>query len=113
VSGKAILIGNSDGIGLATTRELLKRGWKAVGISRSQSPIEDPSYEHIVAEVQSDKYSVKLKSVVEKHEPVDLCIFCAGIDEMLDFSDMEGEVKTIEVNLLGMVKTASCEELEI
>jgi len=51
VSGKALLIGNSDGIGLATTKELLKRGWKIVGISRSESPIEDPSYEHIVAEI--------------------------------------------------------------
>ena len=106
--GKALLIGNSDGIGLATTKELLKRGWKVVGISRSESPIQDPCYEHIVAEVQDAGYSSKLRSVLEKHEPVDLCIFCAGIGEMLDLSRMEGEVKILEVNLLGMVKTASC-----
>jgi len=49
-----------------------------------------------------------LKSVLEKDEPVDLCIFCAGIGEMLDLSHMEGEVKIVEANLLGMVKTASC-----
>jgi NAD(P)-dependent dehydrogenase (short-subunit alcohol dehydrogenase family) len=108
VSDKAILVGNSDGIGLATTKELLKLGWKAVGMSRSESSIEDPSYEHILAEVQSDEYSVKLKSVLEKHDPVDLCIFCAGIGEMLDLSHMEGEARIFEVNLLGMVKTASC-----
>ena len=106
--GKALLIGNSDGIGLATTRELLKREWKVVGISRSESPIEDSSYEHIVAEVQDDEYLVRLKSVLEKIEPVDLCIYCAGIAEMLDFSNMEGEAKIFDVNLLGMVKTASC-----
>ena len=105
---RALLIGNSDGIGLATTRELLKRGWNVVGISRSESPIEDPSYEHIVAEVQNDDYLVKLNSVLAKNEPVDLCIFCAGIGEMLDLSHMENEAKIIEVNLLGMVKTASC-----
>jgi len=108
VQGKALLIGNSDGIGLTTTEELLKRGWKVVGISRSDSPIQDPSYEHIVAEVQNAEYSGRLKSVLEKHEPIDLCIFCAGIGEVLDPSNMEGEVKILEVNLLGMVKTASC-----
>jgi len=104
---RALLIGNSDGIGLTTTRELLKRGWKVVGISRSESPIQDPSYEHIVTEVQDAGYSVKLTSVLEKHEPIDLCIFCAGIGEVLNLSNMAGEAKTLEVNLVGMVKTAS------
>ena len=108
MKGKALVIGNSDGIGLATTRELLKQGWKVVGISRSESPIQDPLYAHIVAQVQEAEYSGKLKSVLEKHEPVDLCIFCAGIGEMLDPSTMEDEVKILEVNLVGMVKTASC-----
>jgi short-subunit dehydrogenase len=107
MTGKALLIGNSDGIGLNTTRELLKRGWKVVGISRSQSPLEDSSYEHIVAEVQDSQYMVKLKSVLEKDEPVDLCIYCAGIGELLGFSNMENEAKIFEVNLLGMIKTVS------
>ena len=108
MKGKALLIGNSDGIGLATSRELLKKGWKVVGISRSKSSIQDPSYEHIVAEVQDAEYSETLKSVLEKHGPIDLCIFFAGIGEILDPFNMEGEAKIIEVNLLGMVKTASC-----
>lgn len=108
MTGKALLIGNSDGIGLATTRELLKRGWTVVGMSRSESPVEDPSYRHIVTEVQKDEYSGTLKSVLEENGPVDLCIYCAGIGELLDLSHMEGEVKIVEVNLLGMVKTASC-----
>jgi short-subunit dehydrogenase len=107
MKGKALLIGNSDGIGLATTKELLKREWRVIGISRSDSPIEDPSYEHIVAEVQDDEYSEKLKSVLKKGEPVDLCIFCVGIGEILDLSNMEGEAEIFNVNLLGMVKTAS------
>jgi short-subunit dehydrogenase len=107
MTGKALLIGNSDGIGLATTRELLKQGWKVVGISRSDSPIEDTSYEHITAEVQDSQYIVKLKSVLERDDPLDLCIYCAGIGELLDLSNMENEAKIFEVNLLGMVKTAS------
>jgi short-subunit dehydrogenase len=108
VTGVALLIGNSDGIGLATTREFLKRGWTVVGMSRSESPVEDPSYRHIVTEVQNDEYSGTLKSFLEENGPVDLCIYCAGIGELLDLSHMEGEVKIVEVNLLGMVKTASC-----
>ncbi len=104
---KAILIGNSDGIGLSLTRELLKRGWKIIGISRSESPIEDLSYEHIVAEVQENEYTSILRSVLGNIEPIDLCVFCAGIGKILDISNMESEAEIIEVNLLGMVKTAS------
>ena len=107
MQGTALIIGNSDGIGLATTRELLKRGWKVVGISRSESPIKDPAYEHIVAEVQDDQYQVVLNSVLEKAKLVDLCVYSAGIGEMLDLSDMEGEAEIFTVNLLGMVKTVS------
>jgi short-subunit dehydrogenase len=105
---KAILIGNSDGIGLSLTRELLRQGWKVVGISRSESPIEDPSYEHIVAEVQDNEYPSILRSSLENRDPVDLCVYCAGIGEMLDPAHMESETRVFEVNLLGMVKTASC-----
>jgi hypothetical protein len=40
---RALLIRNSDGIGLAATRELLGLGWEVRGISRSKSPIDDLS----------------------------------------------------------------------
>jgi len=105
--GKAILVGNSDGIGLSLSKALLKRGWKIVGISRSGSPIEDPSYEHIVTGVQDNEYPLLLQSVLKNGEPIDLCVFCAGIGEMLDLLHMESEARIVEVNLLGMVKTAS------
>jgi short-subunit dehydrogenase len=107
VKGKALLVGNSDGIGLAATREHLKQDWKVPGISRSQSPLKDSSYRHIAAEVQAEDYLETLTSVLEKNEAVDLCIYCAGIGELLNPSDMKEEAKIIEVNLLGMVKTAS------
>jgi len=103
----ALIIGNSDGIGLAITSELLKRGWQVLGISRSESPIKEKYYEHIVAEVQESEFSEKLNAALKKEETIDLCIYCAGIGEILDVSDMENEEKIIKVNLLGMVKTVS------
>jgi short-subunit dehydrogenase len=103
----ALLIGNSDGIGLTLTRELLGRGWQVTGISRSESPVRDPSYRHIVEQVQNTGYLEKLESVLQKSKPVDLCIYCAGIGELLDTANMENETETVEVNLLGMIKTAS------
>jgi len=103
----ALLIGNSDGIGLATTRELLKQGWRVSGISRSDSPLKDPACQHYTCLVQDSKFLEVLKSIIEKGDAIDLCIYCAGIGELLDPNDMKSEVDTLEVNLLGMVKTAS------
>lgn len=107
IKGKALLIGNSDGIGLATTKELLKQDWEVFGISRSKSPIVDSSYEHFTVKVQKDEFPAKLKSILKENKSIDLCIYCAGIGELLDPANMEGEVEIIEVNLIGMVKTAS------
>lgn len=108
MAGTAILIGNSDGIGLATTRELVKRGWRVAGVSRSASPVEHPAYTHTVARVQDPGYPSALRSVLEEIDPVDLCLYCAGIGEWLDPAAMDGEAEIIEVNLVGMVKTLSC-----
>ena len=105
---KALFIGNSDGIGLATTRELLKLEWSVIGVSRSESPMQSPSYQHIVSDVRGVEYPSKLTSVLEEGEPLDLCVYCAGIGEMLDPSNMEGETEIFRVNLLGMVRTVSC-----
>jgi len=102
----AILIGNSDGIGLAFSRELLKQDWGVLGISRSKSPLENPSYQHIVAEVQLEDYQLKLRNLLENVTTVDLCIYFVGIGELLDLSQMENEQKIVEVNLMGIVKTA-------
>ncbi len=103
----ALIIGNSDGIGLAFTRELLKRDWRVSGISRSESPIEHSLYRHIIAEVQSPEYPGELDSFLEQNAPIDLCVYCAGIGELLDLYDMEREAEIFEVNLMGLVKTAT------
>ena len=107
MTNRAIFIGNSDGIGLAFTKEMLQRGWQITGISRSQSPLKDSSYRHIKCEVQDVEFLRTLSSVIKDTGSVDLCIYFTGIGELFNPEDMDSEAKIIEVNLLGMVRTAS------
>ena len=104
---RALIIGNSDGIGLAASKALLDKKWKVIGISRRPSPVNHPDYTHKVLNLNDDDYAEQLDSAVRSQEPLDVCIFCAGIGEMLDTKQMEKEIEIINVNFLGMVKTAA------
>ena len=101
-----LLIGNSSGIGLEATVELLKQGWRVYGISRSESTVSSKAYSHFVADVEEDEYPILLRSVLDGIENIDCCIYCAGIGEILDPSNMEQDLRIFNVNLMGMVKTA-------
>lgn len=101
-----MLVGNSDGIGLATTKRLLAAGWDIIGVSRSESPITNTAYHHWVADVSESRYTDLMTELV-LIDPFDLCIYFVGIGELLDPLDMRGEARIIDVNLTGMVKTAA------
>jgi short-subunit dehydrogenase len=101
------LVGNSDGIGLALTRELLRRGWKVWGLSRSASPIDGDAYRHLTVAVQDEEYCGRLKSALEEMPSIDLCVYCAGIGELLNTADMSPEIEIVKVNFLGLLKTLS------
>jgi NAD(P)-dependent dehydrogenase (short-subunit alcohol dehydrogenase family) len=103
IPGGAFIIGNSDGIGLALTLELLNRGWRINGFSRSPSPVKHDAYSHTVIPVEDEKFSSLLKSAIEK-ESADLCVYCAGIGEMLDLSNMNDEEKFLRSILLEWLK---------
>lgn len=103
---QALLIGNSDGIGLAATRRLLTAQWNIIGISRSESTIKNSQYHHQIADVRNDKYAELLDELVLKYS-FDLCIYFAGIGELLNLKDMKDEPNIIDVNLTGMVRTAA------
>jgi short-subunit dehydrogenase len=106
VKFKALLVGNSDGIGLATTKRLLAAGWEIIGVSRSESPINNISYHHWVADVSDSRYMDLMNKLVTIG-PLDLCIYFVGIGELLEPLDMSGEARIIDVNLTGMVRTAA------
>jgi short-subunit dehydrogenase len=103
---KAILVGNSDGIGLATTKRLLLSGWDVVGISRSKSPITDRAYRHCVMDVSATGYQELLHELVQAGVP-DLCVYFVGIGEMLNLANMKDEARVLDANLCCMVKTAA------
>jgi len=104
---KALIIGNSDGIGLAITKALLDQDWRVIGISKSRSTITDKNYESFVAQVQQQEYLEILGLIFEKIETIDLCIYCAGIGEILDAVSFKNEEIIFQVNLLGLVRTAT------
>jgi NAD(P)-dependent dehydrogenase (short-subunit alcohol dehydrogenase family) len=102
----ALIIGNSDGIGLALTRALLADGWDATGISRSVSPIEADRYKHHVADVCDPHYRTLLSEVVSQLAGLSVCVYCVGIGEFLDLDTLAAERKVFETNLVGAVATA-------
>ena len=100
------MIGNSDGIGLAATRRLLAADWNIIGISRSESPLNNPQYRHLVSDVGDGNYRAMLDELLLENF-FELCIYFAGIGKLLDLKDMRDEPRIVDVNLTGMVKTAA------
>ena len=99
----ALLIGNSDGIGLAFTRRLLNDGWRVKGLSRSVSPVRHENYHHLVADVTSADYGTRLEEALD--ETPDLVVYCAGIGEAPEIDELSVHRTVFEVNLMGAVRT--------
>jgi short-subunit dehydrogenase len=102
---KALLIGNSDGIGAETTKRLLERDYQIIGISRSELAIEHSNYRHIIQDVSSEKYRARLAEALDSFPQLDLCIYFAGIGDGLDLKNLFYETKVFEVNLMSAVIT--------
>jgi short-subunit dehydrogenase len=108
VSGHALVIGNSDGIGLGLTRRLLADGISVLGVSRRPAPIEEsPRYQHLVVDVSATDYRARLRAFIAQHAPgpIATCVYAAGIGERLDPANLSGEAQVFRVNLLAAVET--------
>ncbi|MCP3902893.1 MAG: SDR family oxidoreductase [Planctomycetes bacterium] len=104
-SSPILIIGNSDGIGLATTRLLLDEGRRVLGISRSPSPVEHDAYEHLVGDVTAPGFRAALAERCERYGDLTTCIHCAAIGNELDPTTFSGERRVFEVNLVSVVTT--------
>ncbi len=102
----ALIVGSSDGIGLALARTMLAEGWRVAGISRSPAPIDDPAYAHTVADVTAPDYRDILAELVSDIGP-DVCVYCAGIGESLDHADLARDLTVFDVNLVGALATVA------
>jgi NAD(P)-dependent dehydrogenase (short-subunit alcohol dehydrogenase family) len=103
---RAVVVGNSDGIGLAVTRRLLDDGWRVAGLSRSPSPLPaGPSHTHHVVDVAAADYPATLGRAVDALGGVELCLFAAGLGAPTGIADLPGQTRTLEVNLLGAART--------
>jgi NAD(P)-dependent dehydrogenase (short-subunit alcohol dehydrogenase family) len=102
---RALVIGNSDGIGLAVTRALLRQDYAVIGISRRASPVAHDRYQHVVQDVTEPAYRDLLADIVARHPDLDVCIYCAGIGGRFDLEDLGRDVRVFQVNLMAAVVT--------
>ena len=101
---KALLIGNSDGIGRAVTRRLLDDGWDVVGVSRSAAEFGPAGYAHHVCDVTASGYRALLDRLAAGND-FDLCCYFVGIGEPIDIATMATEEHVVDVNLMGLLRT--------
>lgn len=105
MAGSALIVGNSDGIGLGLTRRLLDEGWTVTGLSRSRSPLRESAYAHLVQDVAEPDYPARIVRLAEELGAVDLCVYCAGIGAPLELGDTAFEHRVFSVNLSAAVAT--------
>ena len=104
---RVLVVGNSDGIGLALTRRLVAEGSTVVGLSRRPSPVQGIGYHHVVADVAAPDYRAVLEALLASQAPFDACVYCAGIGELFDPHNLAREAEVVRVNLVGAIETAS------
>lgn len=102
---RALIVGNSDGIGLAVTRALLHQGYAVAGVSRRAAPIDHPHYVHHVQDVAEPTYRDLLVDILARQADLSVCIYCAGIGDRLDLGNLTFETKVFQVNLMAAVVT--------
>ena len=104
---RVLIIGCSDGIGLATARRLVADGWRVVGISRSKGPLEAPAYHHEVIDVATPDYRSRLAEIISCLGPFEACVYCAGIGARHDLTNLDADVGVFQVNLMAAIETAA------
>ena len=84
----AIVLGTSSGLGLASAKSLLERGFLVFGGSRSESPIEHDNFIDLELDItQENQIKNFIYEVKQETEVVDLLINAAGVCEMNSFDD--------------------------
>jgi NAD(P)-dependent dehydrogenase (short-subunit alcohol dehydrogenase family) len=104
-AGHALIIGNTDGIGLALTRKLLALGWTVTGVSRRSPVVEAPGFHGAVSDVAAAGYRAALEALRAARGPFDACVYCVGVGDLLDLAALAGDADVVRVNFVGAVET--------
>ncbi|MDF1799396.1 MAG: SDR family NAD(P)-dependent oxidoreductase [Planctomycetota bacterium] len=107
-TGRALLVGNSDGIGRALTGALLAQGWSVTGLSRSALALPG-DYLHEQLDVNDPSYPRTLTELWSARGPFDVVVHCVGVGSGIERhraggEDLSGEAHTLRTNLVSLVE---------
>ena len=108
VKGKkvALVTGGSSGIGLATVRELVKRGVTVYEVSRRETQIEGAT--HLIGDVTNEE---TMRNIVDKIIAAEgrldilLCSAGFGISGAVEYTELYDAKRQFDVNFFGVVKS--------
>jgi NAD(P)-dependent dehydrogenase (short-subunit alcohol dehydrogenase family) len=109
---RVLVIGNTDGIGLALTQRLLRLGHHVTGISQRASAIVAPGYSHVQLDVAASSYPAELAALQERRGPFDVCVYCAGVGEPFDADELTRASRVIRVNFVETAAVVLASMLE-
>ena len=98
----AVVIGASVGIGAAVVRRLIADGWTVTGLARREAAFTHDRYRHVIADVRT----ASLRDALSAIESIDVCIYAAGIGELLAWDDFTHEADVFTTNLVGVATAA-------
>jgi short-subunit dehydrogenase len=81
MSGHAVVVGASAGLGAAIGAELRRRGWTVSGMARREPP-RDSVDRAFACDVTRDEELVRVLGEAASHAPLDALVWCAGTPVM-------------------------------
>ena len=109
-----LIIGASSGIGHNLWEHYVSSGHNVIVVGRRRELLDDMERncpEHtlpVLCDIsQVDSFDNALENIICKHSRIDLAIVCAGIGELNPKLDVETELSTLSVNVMGWANTVA------
>lgn len=109
-----LIIGATSGIGHNLWKHYVSSGHNVIVVGRRKELLDDMARncpEHtlpVLCDIsQTDSFNNALESIIRKRRHIDLAIICAGIGELNPKLDIETELSTVSVNVMGWANTVA------
>lgn len=110
---KALIIGASSGIGLALTKAMLQRNYRALGCGRNEQALaqiktEFPdSFDYQILDIRETlTLDQNLEQAVSKLDGMDICVISSGVSIRNPELNWEIEKNVVETNVVGFSQAA-------